>query len=752
MNFTVLMLSVKNDYEILKVWTYQVEPYFLRLNGGIVLTKSYILNIASAYYPGYLLKEEALKNRKFQPVLRGKYFKSSFKYDYGKSREHLEFHNIIKVHEQGIIGLDVKLAILDTGFDSTNPTISHLWRDRRIIKSWDFNSGDSMFLFNVKNSNLVKLPIPSNQIIYISDYDFLDSLFVISLSFENELTNNPKWRIYLSNIKNGEVSEISSISSRFLLEPKIRRKVDSIVVFYKSWINGKNYALSYINLSSGDTNTLTIDEIIQYDILVNDSIYFAYGNSSSIKIYDNTLFFGKFGGIHYFSKDSMVVSLNDSIFLIYKENGSWYKVFRFIGRYPSYCNGKISYVRNDSVFLDNDFILYEIFSDRPDCKNLKVLAQFKDGFFYNGNFYNFDFARVLRIYNDTLIAIVRRGDSNVYPEYPNLGGQYHGTSMLSVIAGISEGSLIGVSPGVKLILAKTEKTITTDSNYFESIVEEDFWVNAAEWAVRNGARIISSSLGYIDWYSKKDLDGKTAISSKFASKVINYNALIITAMGNVQRNTLPNSPDTSLFAPADADSIIAVGGINYDLTPSKNSSFGPTSDGRIKPDISALFGPYYISNYNGFHYAYGTSLSTAMVSGICALALQAHTNWSARKLRDVILKTAKEIPNYSKPNNFVGYGLIDAYKLVNYEPIKSPISIRIYPNPAREFLKIKIDGYIDNIAKLRIMTLSGKIVFERDIELKGFEIKIDIKDWQSGLYIVSVILENQVINGKFVKI
>ncbi|MEO0218195.1 MAG: hypothetical protein ABIL72_06690, partial [candidate division WOR-3 bacterium] len=112
------LFDIQNDSQITKVWTEEIEPYFIRLQGGLLITKSYILKFASSYYPNYLLREEILKNKKFLRVSRGSYFQDDY-YDYGPSKDQLEFHNVVKVHNSGIIGWNVPLAIFDTGFDST---------------------------------------------------------------------------------------------------------------------------------------------------------------------------------------------------------------------------------------------------------------------------------------------------------------------------------------------------------------------------------------------------------------------------------------------------------------------------------------------------------------------------------------------------------------------------------------------------------------------------------------------------------
>ena len=69
----------------------------------------------------------------------------------------------------------------------------------------------------------------------------------------------------------------------------------------------------------------------------------------------------------------------------------------------------------------------------------------------------------------------------------------HGTATLSAACGFKEGKLIGPAFGAEIILGKTEYTPT------ETPMEEDYWIEAAEWAEAKGADVITSSLGYKDW-------------------------------------------------------------------------------------------------------------------------------------------------------------------------------------------------------------------------------------------------------------
>ena len=82
------------------------------------------------------------------------------------------------------------------------------------------------------------------------------------------------------------------------------------------------------------------------------------------------------------------------------------------------------------------------------------------------------------------------------------GWSTHGTMVLSCIAGINEvGQKLGLATGAEFLLARTE----IDPEPFK---EEVWWAQGAEWADKNGADIINSSLGYgKDLHWTKDMDG-----------------------------------------------------------------------------------------------------------------------------------------------------------------------------------------------------------------------------------------------------
>ena len=126
----------------------------------------------------------------------------------------------------------------------------------------------------------------------------------------------------------------------------------------------------------------------------------------------------------------------------------------------------------------------------------------------------------------------------------------HGQYTLSAVGGFHEGFLVGAAFGASFILAKTEMDST------EVPQEEVLYVQALEWMEQRGADVVSTSIGYIDWYSYDSLDGRTAITSKAARVAASKGVLLVTAMGNERTGATQTG---TLIAPADADSIISVG-------------------------------------------------------------------------------------------------------------------------------------------------------------------------------------------------
>ena len=233
--------------------------------------------------------------------------------------------------------------------------------------------------------------------------------------------------------------------------------------------------------------------------------------------------------------------------------------------------------------------------------------------------------------------------------------QSHGTITLSTIAGFKEGELIGPAFGASFLLAKTEVTSS------ETIVEEDYWVAGLEWMERQGVDVVSSSLGYNDWYEYADMDGETAITTLAANIAAKKGVVVVNSMGNEG-----NDPWYYMIAPADGFNVISVGAVYSGGSIVEFSSRGPTYDGRIKPDVVAMgksVACVTVGSIDQYRIASGTSLSCPLVSGVVALVLQAHPYLTPTHVRDALRETADKAQT---PDNDYGWGLVNAYEAIFY--------------------------------------------------------------------------------------
>lgn len=293
----------------------------------------------------------------------------------------------------------------------------------------------------------------------------------------------------------------------------------------------------------------------------------------------------------------------------------------------------------------------------------------------------------------------------------------HGTMVMSCIGGIIDGRKIGLATGAEFLLARTEILS-------ERFVEEENWLAAVEWAYRNGADIINSSLGYTHpRYFEKDMDGSTSLVSKAANMAASKGMLVVNAMGNDGDNLWEY-----LGTPADADSVLAVGGIdpctNYHIS---FSSFGPSADMRIKPNVVA-YGRVITSNEKKMTEAFGTSFSAPLVTGYSACIMQAFPQWDNMRIFQEIEKSGSLYPYFDYAH---GYGVPQAGKIfkdeqnmihktfhfeVNKDSIKVLLEGSEIQNTGDDYLYYHIqnsDGKLEKYAVL-IAKAQNVIEFDRD--------------------------------------
>ncbi len=267
----------------------------------------------------------------------------------------------------------------------------------------------------------------------------------------------------------------------------------------------------------------------------------------------------------------------------------------------------------------------------------------------------------------------------------------HGTSVWSTVAGYWPGMLVGPAYEATFLLAKTEDVGS------ETPVEEDYWIAAVEWMEGKGVDVINTSLGYYDWYSYRDIDGDTAPITVAADAAVARGVVVVTSAGNEDIGLPPPDPDYMpihyyIGAPADGDSVIAVGATNDAGRRASFSSHGPTFDGRTKPDVMALgvgvacaqpaWGDSGLTLYGS-----GTSFSSPLVAGVVALVLEAHPDWGPVQIREALRATADRSHNNvaGEPDNDYGWGYVQGADAKDYGevPQDSAEIVRFfnYPNP-----------------------------------------------------------------------
>lgn len=202
------------------------------------------------------------------------------------------------------------------------------------------------------------------------------------------------------------------------------------------------------------------------------------------------------------------------------------------------------------------------------------------------------------------------------------------------------------------------------------------------------------------------------------------------------------------------------------------SSLGPTTDGRIKPDISApginvsssfsRHAKYPISWHigDGTVSLSGTSMAGPIVAGAIALYLEQNPTATFEAVKAAITGSAIVDTLVTKfgavPNNHFGNGRLDIYKAMggpfntNVQAVenKSTQQVIAYPNPASVFVSFLSDTQY-GLATIHIYDLQGKHLVEFQQIDTDIQPNIDVRLWEKGLYIYSVTISGQAKFGKF---
>lgn len=320
----------------------------------------------------------------------------------------------------------------------------------------------------------------------------------------------------------------------------------------------------------------------------------------------------------------------------------------------------------------------------------------------------------------------------------------HGTNVLSSMGGYTADKLVGTAPDASYYLFITEDDTS------ENPVEESLWVEAAEKADSLGVDIIQSSLGYFEYdnpaysHTYKDMNGTTNFISKGAEIAFSKGMIVVASAGNEGSTSEPH-----IGAPADAQSVIAVGGVASDEIRANFSSIGPSFDGRIKPDVMAQGVAAVVSDQNGnIITVNGTSFSSPITAGMIACLWQALPHKTNAEIRDLLLQSADK---YTVPTSLYGFGIPDfSLALANGLSMESNSKdyFVAYPNPTTDVVSVSFPENFSN-GKMVMYSVIGKKVLEQNVSssLDSFSLEALNK----GVYFYKIISDTFSKTGKIIK-
>lgn len=228
----------------------------------------------------------------------------------------------------------------------------------------------------------------------------------------------------------------------------------------------------------------------------------------------------------------------------------------------------------------------------------------------------------------------------------------HGMQCLSTVAANSPGVFTGSAPHASFFLLRTEDVFT------EQIIEEYNWGLGAEYADSAGVDVISSSVGYTTFdnaaydHTYAQLDGNTTVVSTYADMAAKKGMLVVNSNGNEGDKVWKY-----LVAPADGDSVLAVGAVNSSNTIAAFSSFGPSSDGQVKADVVSVGQGTTVSTTSGTPgTSNGTSFSAPNMAGLATCLWQLFPEVNNQKIITTLHKSSDK---YASPQPQYGYGLPD---------------------------------------------------------------------------------------------
>lgn len=328
----------------------------------------------------------------------------------------------------------------------------------------------------------------------------------------------------------------------------------------------------------------------------------------------------------------------------------------------------------------------------------------------------------------------------------------HGANVLSTMAGNLPGQFLGTAPEASYWLIRTEYAPT------EYLVETDFWCSGIEFADSVGVDMVNSSLGYTTFddpsmnFTYADMNGKVSRASRAASLAALKGIVVLNSAGNDGAKAWHY-----ISSPADAEGIVTVGSVQSDGSSSTFSSFGPSADGRIKPEISSLGTAAAVVNSLGTPiFGNGTSYASPIMAGMMACLLQERSidqpYFNISSMLQAVFQTGNL---YASPTAQKGYGIPNFEQalsnFITNDRGQSQLNndFLVFNNSLGKsiIVKIKNPSKIKN-ATIRIYALTGMVVANQLVSQN--EIVFNTNHFSPGIYAVCLSTDDKTFTQKVI--
>lgn len=341
----------------------------------------------------------------------------------------------------------------------------------------------------------------------------------------------------------------------------------------------------------------------------------------------------------------------------------------------------------------------------------------------------------------------------------------HGTHCAGSVAGDgTAGTETGVAPQATIMALRI--------NYYSG--GEPTWIEAMEFAIDNGASVMSMSLGS----GQGNTSLRTANENALTAGV--YHSIAAANSGPGAGTVLsPGDGPPPWFHPdqtyqAGQSAVVTVGATDSGDNIASFSSRGPVtwwydysdSSPLIDPDISGPGVDVVSTAWNGGYTTMsGTSMATPHLAGVAALILSANPNLTVAEMDQIIEETSLDLGSSGKDNTF-GAGRVDAYQAVlaalamvgNAEEQSAQVNPAVIgisavsPNPVATYASFSVNAVVSGQADIAVYDVAGRRA--ANIQTGELTAGPNAFSWQipdtmgSGIYFVRASMNGQTVSSR----